>query len=149
MWRDKKFEKIYNRYKEQVLFMDKSLTEEDLCSHYLDGEIFKNSQKYRKSELIAYERGVLKGIKMVDELLTPITLDPLEMPSIRFQIVILYAVDEQHFSKNLNELQEKYPNKKIFVGFGVEDILLKKEPDKFFFYKEEAEIEKKIKVSTK
>lgn len=148
MWRDKKLEQIYNRHKEQALYTFQKLTKEDLSSNYLDGEVFENGLN-RRSELIAYERGILRGIKMVDELLTPITLDPLEMPDIRFQIIVLYAIDKNTFSKNLDELQKQHPNNKIFVGYGIEDILLNKEPEKFFFYREDAEAERSMFLARK
>lgn len=147
-WNNDKFKRIYDRQKKQALYTFQKLTEEDLSSNYLDGEAFENEPN-RKSELIAYERGILRGIKMIDELLTPVTLDPLEHKETRFQIVTLYGVDENTFGKDLEKLQKQYSNEKILVGYGIEDILLNKEPEKIFFYKEEAEAERSMLLAGK
>lgn len=127
---DQKFEKIYERYKELALFQHKNFTEEDLSSDYLDNETFKTATK---NEEIAYERGVLRGIRFVDSMLTPVTLDPLESPEARYKIVMKYFVNDEDgyfVSENIEEVIEKYPNKTICIGWSIFDVLLKKKPDK-------------------
>ncbi len=148
-WTNPKFERIYNREKEQAVsnkYSMYNLTEEDLSSNYLDGELFR---KTTKNELIAYERGILRGIKLVDNMLTPIRMDPLECPEIRFQIVVLYAVknDEDYIvSEDFNKIQKENPNKQIFVGWGIWDALMNKKADNtetIYFLKQDAEKVKK------
>lgn len=137
-----RFEKIYNRQKKQALFFENGLTEEDLSSHYLDGDLFKTTTK---KELIAYERGVLRGIKLVDNMLTPVELDPLESPETRFKVIILYAVrkeDKYEISENLNTIQMYNKEEQILVGWSVFDTLLNKKPDEvesIYFHKQDAE----------
>lgn len=138
---DEKFEKMYERYKELALFQHKNFTEEDLSSDYLNSETFKN---VTKNEKLAYERGVLRGIRFVDSMLTPIMLDPLESPEARYRIIMKYFVNDEdgYFaSENIEEIIEKYPSKTICIGWSIFDVLLKKKPDNvldFYLYKKGA-----------
>lgn len=142
MWTNPKFEQIYNRQKQQFLFYERGLTEEDLSSNYLDGNLFK---KTTKKELIAYERGVLRGIKLVDNMLSSITLDPLESPEARFKVIQLYAAElseDYEISESLDDILMIYPEHKIVLGWSIYDTLMNKQANntrRIYFSKKEAD----------
>lgn len=76
-WNNKKYERHYNRIKENALDNPKyEFTEEELSSPYLDS-ISHQTRSYRimRMVVLAYYLGKLKGIREVDAGETPVTLD--------------------------------------------------------------------------
>ena len=146
-------ERLKRRY-ERIIWDAKqnnpySFTDEELKYPWLNSNIFKTkSARIWRMITLAFTLGQMAGVKRVDEGMTPISLEPLEIPKNRYEIISLFAVknDKCKYGDIFNnhmEAAKKYPKNEIIAGFGIKNLktgtLAENSADIYFTYKEATE----------